>query len=597
MLVLQGYQEDYQEGYQDTYQGEPYQVPQRPGLQPQKTEVPRAQGSVPQIGSQTLKLQELLRFGNEANREANRRNAENIRENAKDAKEIQISNAQIQRTTEIQCNDSVDPFAENDDANEILTVAIANLSGLSASQVVCCIYGVAKLCDSEKDMSFQPQDPRIKVILRSLSSRAQEVTAPRLMMRVLWALGKLSGGQGLQGGDEVENIIAHFGASAPKRLAQFSPQELSNMLWGLARINDGNKVLSKDSVLLAHAVMREGTTRLQSFSTQCLTNSLWAVAKLGLRGREVAVFAHNCILHIHSVLFKEMSPQGLANSVWACAKIQCESPILDNEVVTSFALDAARRATSSEDLLTLFFPQELSMALWGIAKLMGRRRHHGEDEVVRFAMAVARESRFRIQEFSAQGVSIVAWALATLNLVENPDALEFFEVAAEVAAKDIQQYPPQAIANLCWAFNRVPGKSGSKSSILLSFGRAAALEAQQRMNEFSWQDSSGIVSALMNLGESIEVRNLAILLVQSASSQCHRIGTQALLNIALSAVRLKLDLAVVTPLANGIAEAFLKRQGLNDIDLRQWQEVQRYCGWSTGLLGRKGKKTKKKCKE
>ena len=485
-----------------------------------------------------------------------------------------------------------DPWPEIEDVNEILNLAMAKLPYLAASQLVSCIHSVAKLCEQDasppNDFSM---DPRIKAILESLRMKAKELAAPRSMMRVVWALGKL----GVKGTD-VEGIISEFGTLAPPRLAHFSPQELSNMLWGLARMAETSK--SQHGVTLAHAVMREGARRLTTFSTQCLTNSLWAVAKLGLRGEEVAVFTRECVLQIHSVIFKEMSPQGLANSLWACAKIQCdgrEGPILENEIVTHFCMDAARRATASEDLLKLFFPQELSMALWGMAKLMGRRNRpafHLEDDIERFAMAVAREGCLRIHDFSAQGVSIVAWALATLNLVEAPDALQFFEVAAEVASRNIQTYPPQAIANLCWALNRVPGKP----AVLVRFGRAAALEAQQRMDDFSWQDSSGIVSALMTLGpESAEVRDLTILLVQNASVQCHRIGTQALLNIALSAVRLKLDpVAVVTPLANGIAQAFVKRQGLNDIDLRQWQEVQRYCGFITGLAVRKGKKSKKK---
>lgn len=485
-----------------------------------------------------------------------------------------------------------DPWPEMEDVNEILNLAVAKLPYLAASQLVSCIHSVAKLCDQDTSPSDFSMDPRIKAILESLRMKAKELVAPRSMMRVVWAFGKL----GVKGTD-VEGIISEFGTLAPPRLPHFSPQELSNMLWGLARMAETSK--TQHGVTLAHAVMREGARRLATFSTQCLTNSLWAVAKLGLRGEEVAVFTRECVLQIHSVIFKEMSPQGLANSLWACAKIQCdgrEGPILENEIVTHFCMDAARRATASEDLLKLFFPQELSMALWGIAKLMGRRSRPGchlEDDIERFAMAVAREGCLRIHDFSAQGVSIVAWALATLNLVEAPDALQFFEVAADVASRNIQTYPPQAIANLCWALNRVPGKP----AVLARFGRAAALEAQQRMDDFSWQDSSGIVSALMNLGpESAEVRDLTILLVQNASVQCHRIGTQALLNIALSAVRLKLDpVAVVTPLANSIAQAFVKRQGLNDIDLRQWQEVQRYCGFITGLAGvRKGKKSKKK---
>lgn len=572
MMVLQGYHQHQLHGFSQANQ-------------PQMSPIPWPQTSPNPQQHQTLKLQELLQF--EAQRTQENRQFGEVRYG--------------QENDDLVPGDlGTDPWPEFNNIEDLLSLAMTKPPS-QASQLVSCIHSVAKLCDSEAGPGDVSGDPRIKAVLGSLRAKSKELTAPRSMMKVVWALGKL----GLHGG-EVEGIVADFAAAAPPRLSQFSPQELSNMLWGLARITDSAKRQVTDAAVLAHAVMREGTARLVSFSTQCLTNSLWAVAKLGLRGHEVAVFTRECVLQIHSVIFKEMSPQGLANSLWACAKIQCEGregPILESDVVTHFCMDAARRATASENLLQLFFPQELSMALWGIAKLMGRRTRSGKcefDDIEKFSMAVAREGSARIQDFSAQGVSIVAWALATLNLVEAPDAVHFFEVAAEVAATHIQHYPPQAIANLCWALNRVPGKS----AVLASFGRAAALEAQNRMNEFSWQDSSGIVSALMNLGPgSAEVRDLTILLVQTASYQCHKIGTQALLNIALSAVRLKLDPSVVMPLAEGIAEVFVKRQGLNDIDNRQWQEVQRYCGFSTGhtgLLGnhghgyRKGRKTKKK---
>ena len=558
-------------------------------------QAPTSTSSIPTPQQQILKLQELLHF--ESQWHMGSTTPSQIFTEAAPFQPMSMTQmSPMQQAARHGENDEVnlpgDPWPEMEDVNEILNLAMAKLPYLAASQLVSCIHSVAKLCDQDANPSDFSMDPRIKAILESLRMKAKELAAPRSMMRVVWALGKL----GVKGTD-VEGIISEFGILAPPRLPHFSPQELSNMLWGLARMAEMSK--TQQGVTLAHAVMREGARRLTTFSTQCLTNSLWAVAKLGLRGEEVAVFTRECVLQIHSVIFKEMSPQGLANSLWACAKIQCdgrEGPILENEIVTHFCMDAARRATASEDLLKLFFPQELSMALWGIAKLMGRRSrpaYHLEDDIERFAMAVAREGCLRIHDFSAQGVSIVAWALATLNLVEAPDALQFFEMAADVASRNIQTYPPQAIANLCWALNRVPGKP----AVLARFGRAAALEAQQRMDDFSWQDSSGIVSALMNLGpESAEVRDLTILLVQNASVQCHRIGTQALLNIALSAVRLKLDpVVVVTPLANGIAQAFVKRQGLNDIDLRQWQEVQRYCGFITGLAGvRKGKKSKKK---
>eukprot|EP00913_Durusdinium_trenchii_P018444 g17327.t1 len=370
------------------------------------------------------------------------------------------------------------------------------------------------------------------------------------------------------------------------RGALVTSEELSNMLWGLARLTEQMKRPLKEASQLAQAVMKESTARLSSFSTQCLTNSLWAVAKLGLRGPHVPVFTKACVSQIHCVMFKEMSPQGLANSVWALAKIQSDgprdAPIVDWDIVAAFSLDASRRAMATEGLLKIFFPQELSMALWGIAKLRRKTSYadlQEEADIDKFALAVAVEASERIDHFSAQGVSVVAWSLATMNLLDGEEVVQFFEAAAQVASEHIQQYPPQAIANLCWSLGRLT----SRPDLVASFGRAAAREAMVRMNDFSWQDLSGIVSSLMNLGRTTpEVQELARKLCQEAAySQgglaLRSIGTQAVLNIALSAVRLKLEVPVLTPLAEGIAQIFSERR-LNDIDLRQWQEVQRYIG-------------------
>ena len=74
------------------------------------------------------------------------------------------------------------------------------------------------------------------------------------------------------------------------------------------------------------------------------------------------------------------------------------------------------------------------------------------------------------------------------------EVFNFFDVAAQVASVNIRAYPPQAIANCCWAFNRL----SQKGHMVEVFGRLAADEALRRIDEFAWQDLSGIVSALMN---------------------------------------------------------------------------------------------------
>jgi len=544
---------------------------------------------------QVLKLQELLRFENsleiwQPKADASQQVWLQPNSNLADVSP-QIENGQIGVPEQV--------WEAAEDVEEILSsTVVQNAEQCAAAGLVSCLHTIAKLTENDAygaigGLDNLLTDPRLAKVLSALRSKAYELTYSRAIMRTVWAVGKL----GLKGRD-VQGIIAVLAETSQPILTQFSCQELSNTLWGLARLSESMQGLKPEGIRLAYTVMAQGVSRLSQFSTQCLTNSLWAVAKLGLRGEEVRDFSNQCLSQIHLVLFKEMSPQGLANSLWACAKLQSDSreAILDMEVVGRFCIDAARRAMASEDLLKLFFPQELSMALWAMAKLIGRRARANKtsdafEAVSRFAEAVAVEATSRIHDFSPQGVSTIAWSLATLDMVTSLDTYNFFNLAAQVAAANIRAYPPQAIANCCWAFNRL----GRKEAVLSRFGKAAAEEAMRRIDEFSWQDCSGIVSALMNTSphSSMEVQTLAREVVIRASGRCTEIGTQALLNIALSAVRLKLDLEVMTPLAHGIGQAFAGRMhSLNEIDFRQWEEVQRYCGIAGPDLGKAGRESK-----
>ncbi|CAE6967842.1 unnamed protein product [Symbiodinium natans] len=505
-----------------------------------------------QTQQQVLKLQELIRF-------------EGPTEPKADALEVSLN-----------VIDSDIAWEPKKDVGEVLFTLSQIAGTCEVASLVSGLHYMAKL--SEQDaygvmggLENVLHDPRLANVLLVFRSKAHGVTTSRAIMRAIWALGKL----GVRG-KEVQGIIAELAQTSLPIISQFSCQELSNTLWGLARLSESLYGLMPEGTQLAYSVMMQSTTRLAQFSTQCLTNSLWAVAKLGLKGNE-------CLFYIKEVMFREMSPQGLANSLWACAKLQSEprAANLAVEAVKLFCRDAARRTRASENLLEMFFPQELSMALWAMAKLMGRRpRFKSKDDcfqdVWRFAESVASEAASRICDFSPQGVSTIAWSLATLDVMNGAEALYFFEVAAQVATLNIKAYPPQAIANCCWAFNRL----SQKGYAIEYFGRVAADEALRRIDEFSWQDCSGIVSALMNTTpqSSMEVRLLAEEVVIRARSHCKKIGTQALLNIALSGVRLKVALEVMTPLVYEIGQAFDGHMhNLNEIDLRQWEEVQRYC--------------------
>lgn len=481
------------------------------------------------------------------------------------------------------------------DVVAVLDRASLHMHCLRVTDAVACLHMLAKHAEAESFGSIHGlpglyQDRQFLTLINHLRNLSKVISTPRLIMRTLWALGKL----GYRSPD-VDEVLLCAATAAQVQLHQFSSQELSNTLWGLARLSqslEANSGVSSQkakaaSTRLANAIFQESTPRVSTFSGQCLANSLWALARLEIEGPQAEAFGYACAAQIHQDMFQEISPQALANSLWALARLK-----MRKEVTVPFASDVARRMTIGPELIQLFFPQELSMTLWAMAKILGRvggaKKNWGgppslqtsEENllaITAFASSVAAEASRRMPEFSPQGLSNIAWALSTMDLARLQAPRHFILQAASVATPDLRNFPAQAIANFSWALSRL--QDGREA--LSSFGLASAREALARPNDFAWQDLAGLVSSLMGVCDwaQEEVKAFARNVVRRAQGCCNHIGTQALLNIALSAARLGIEKETLTPMAWGIAEAFTRRVNrLNDIDLRQWSEVQRYCG-------------------
>ena len=91
-----------------------------------------------------------------------------------------------------------------------------------------------------------------------------------------------------------------------------------------------------------------------------------------------------------------------------------------------------------------------------------------------------------------------------------------------------------------------------------------------------------------------EVRSLATLLVTWAIACSPKMGTQALLNIAQSAVRMRVQPGLLKIFVAQLKMIFLDHDDrLNDIDRRRWNEVQEYArrrGWDAVLVRSSGMK-------
>jgi len=297
-------------------------------------------------------------------------------------------------------------------------------------------------------------------------------------------------------------------------------------------------------------------------------------------------------------------------------------------------------ARAAHDRLSEFRPQELSMIGWAFAKLVGRgramaeggsraRRNAGGGFAVKnprtsaelrdFLQDLAAEAERRLPDFSPQSVSNLAWAFATLELLFARDgsgrapAGDFLVAAMAVAAQQLSSYSPQAVSNLMWAVVRLEVKRGKarltfdpflphERTQIAAFAAAATRETTVRMLEFDWRDLAGVIVSLAHGHLRIpEALTFATMLVGHAASRCRELTTQMMLNIAQSAVRLGVPREAMQAMVDGIAACVAdaaadpmggpgQRPQLNEVDLRQWREVQAWCAprrirWGQPMFG------------
>lgn len=479
--------------------------------------------------------------------------------------------------------------------SEVLDASTHCFSQIGGRQAAAVLHQVAKLYETEAHTAAAqqlPYDPRYLALVKQLSETCGSADVPRVIMRSVWALGKVGAC-----GSDVDSIVSYLAAVGLPAVKDSIAQDLSNALWGLAKLasgpdgggrsDQGSKLAGqarKDALAFAKILVSENGRRVESLSDQCLSNNLWAIAKLDLKGG-TDNFARACVEQLRSRPPTSIQPQVLANSLWAVARLN-----LDHAVAVPFCTDVACRALALPGALGAFLSHEISMALWAVAKIArsplartaaAASRGRLRAEIVAFADGVGTEACSRIQEFSPQSLSNIAWALASMDLTQRDASRKFLLFAAEVAGPELRTYSPQAIANLCWAFSKL-----GNSSAVSSFGAYAACQAcsPDRIHEFTWQDFASITSALarLGLGEKPEVHALAVWIVGRTCGQCWGISTQALLNIATAAVRLGVAAEHMQPLAWEISEVFRAQAvHLNDVDIRQWQQVQRHCNKSS----------------
>ncbi|CAK0821292.1 unnamed protein product, partial [Prorocentrum cordatum] len=403
----------------------------------------------------------------------------------------------------------------------------------------------------------------------------------------------------------VEECMLRVCQLLPDALADCTHLELTNTLWGLGRLYPGAAGGATGTApqvrRAAHAILGECTAKMSALTPQCLANAFWAAARLRMVGPGVEEFAAQALRSLAGgALLGALTSQGAANVLWGLATLRAagvgKSP---HDATVQQALVALAQVISSR--LADYQPQELSMVAWSFAKLYESSKARGAQgersasrrppEVDEMLLRLAEVAAWSVDSFEAQGISNIAWALATLELTDwTPDMApvrSFFEAAMHSSIGKLGSYSSQAVANLLWACVRVrfPDVSRKGKKFIGQFCSAVAEEMMARITRgldgVTWRDLSGVAIALMHSKKrSLAVLNYMTFLVYRTTEQVEQgvLSPQQILNIAQAAARMQIPQENMQKLVDTIESRVLTgRLQFNELDWRQWQGVQQWC--------------------
>ena len=337
------------------------------------------------------------------------------------------------------------------------------------------IPGQRTVSGSEGGSIKKAQKALIEQLARVVESRATlQERAPcgfnaQEISNLLWALAKLVE-NGLLQLDQDGLASQTVTSLLPKVVTPpepFKPQEISNLLWALAKLVENGRLQLDQGDLTSQAVMAllpQVVTPSGPFKPQGISNLMWALVKLIENGRLQMDQDSLASQAVTSLLLKVVTPPGpfkpqeISNLLWALAKLvengllQMDQGGLVSQAVTSLLLKVVAPPGP-------FTPQEISNLLWALAKLVenGLLQMDQGGLVSHVVTALLPQVVAPPGPFNPQEISNLLWALA--KLVENGRLqLDQGDLTSQAVTTLLSQvvtpsgpFKPQGISNLMWA--------------------------------------------------------------------------------------------------------------------------------------------------
>jgi hypothetical protein len=245
---------------------------------------------------------------------------------------------------------------------------------------------------------------------------------------MLWACGKLQDCLEVSDLEMLANRLLAVSSSC-------NSQNLSNTIWALGTMNQSINDHTLELLLSCYIC------KVHESVPQGMSNVLWAIARLDFNPQSDII--SRIVGELMSRPRGEVKAQDLANSIWSIGRLQCDA--VDERSLRKMILTAV-------DLVETFNQQELSLTLWGLARL----NYELEDELYAKILDVVYE---KCHTFNSQALSTTLWSIGRIGVIPPPDVL--LALTEEVSYK-IRSFTPQGLSNVLWALTTLSYNPGPR---------------------------------------------------------------------------------------------------------------------------------------
>ncbi|CAD7695230.1 unnamed protein product [Ostreobium quekettii] len=298
---------------------------------------------------------------------------------------------------------------------------LAHRHTVSGVNVATMVHRMGRICSKEhlKRRAMEAHSGFLGRLLSLVYLKSTELRSQNIS-NVVWGLGKLGARlRGLPEMASLDMVLQELSSRAADQINDFRPQNLSNLVTGLAHLED-----SHSQKLLA-VIARATKPQIDSFKNQEIVNLLWGLSKLGYL--DVEGLFPTAIDSVRGRL-ATLKPQELSSFLWALAAMgHTECADVVTEVLQQIVPEDGARPLG---------PQALSCLMWSASAMKFRP----QDKEVRELLGQASSS---LENFTPQNVFMCLYAAAEFHC----NIPAFAQAAKAYFMKHWRRLSPQDIMN------------------------------------------------------------------------------------------------------------------------------------------------------